>query len=715
MNCQIVGPLHNIRKNMRWIATLALSLVLTGAAFAAGSDEQYLDIYNEILQADTLQQSGQANAAALRYLQAQADLQKLQTEHPTWNPDIVKFRLDYLSDRLQALAKYLPQTNAPAAAASATAQPAATGQPAGSDQTTIASLQQQNAGYQEQIRSLTAVNTELEGKLKEALSVQPAAASPEELAKAEAKITELQKEKDLLATALEQEKAANSNAIADAVSEEDKKSQAELAVAKEAAAAAESKLEAANKELESMKAAREADAANQKQAQDEMDRLKEAAGESDKILAAATRELELLKELHPGGTPPAAEGAKQGPEAADQLKQAMAEISTDETEIAHLKDAVDQAEKKWEAANNELTALKAATPAQAPATPPAEAPATAPATAPAEAPVSDTTKALIEERDRLKDELAARSKDLADAEAHHSEEFLSVRAALQQAEQQRDELEKKLAAATATPSATAAPAEAAPAQNSSTSSAVADKLEQFQARIAVLEANPVPYTAEELAILKLPASHQTPEPLKAAPAPRHPHSINDLPPGSGALWKEALDATMNHEYDTAEQKFNQVLQQDPNNVYVLAYLANAQFAAGHLEDCERTVQKALAVEPDDAGSLYLLGVLRYRQNRLEDALDALSLSAKYNPTNSATQNFLGCVLADKGLRPAAETALRKALQADPDYAEAHFNLAVVYLGNQPASLELARWHYKRALELGHPKNDMLEKLLAEKQ
>jgi Tfp pilus assembly protein PilF len=667
---------------MRWISTMALLLVLAGAALAAGSDEQYLDIYNEILQADTLQQGGQAGAAALRYLQAQTDLQKLQTEHPTWNPDIVKFRLDYLAERLQALAKFLPTTNAPASAA---VQPAASGQPAASDQPTIASLQQQNAGYQEQIRSLTAVNTELEGKLKEALSVQPAAVSPDELAKAEAKINALQKERDLLAVALEQEKTASTNAIAEAVS------------------ASESKLAAAMKELEALKAAHAADTESAKQAQEELARLKDVSVESDKVMAAATRELELLKELRPSEAP-VADASKQTPETGDQLKQAMAEISTDETEIARLKDAVAEAEKKWAAANNELTALKAARPAETPT----EAPATTATTAPAEAPVADATKAIMEERDRLKEELAARSKDLADAEAHHNEELLSVRTALQQAEQRRDELEKQLAAG-----APAQPARDATAAQPE-SAAVADRLEQLQARVAVLEANTVPYTSEELAILKLPPSHQVAEPPKPAPQARHVHSIKDLPAGAGALWKEALTATtVDHNYDLAEQKFNEVLRLDPNNVYVLAYLANAQFAAGHLQDCEKSVERALAVEPDDAGSLYLLGVLRYRQNRLDDALDALSLSAKYNPTNSATQNFLGCVLADKGLRTAAETALRKAVQTDPDYAEAHFNLAVVYVGNQPPSLELARWHYKKSLVLGHARSEMLEKLLGE--
>jgi len=74
MICQIVPGFVTLR-NMRWLAILAFFLVLTGSALAAGSDEQYLDIYNEILQGDGLMQSGHSEDAALRYLQAQTDLQ----------------------------------------------------------------------------------------------------------------------------------------------------------------------------------------------------------------------------------------------------------------------------------------------------------------------------------------------------------------------------------------------------------------------------------------------------------------------------------------------------------------------------------------------------------------------------------------------------------------------------------------------------------------
>ena len=41
-------------------------------------------------------------------------------------------------------------------------------------------------------------------------------------------------------------------------------------------------------------------------------------------------------------------------------------------------------------------------------------------------------------------------------------------------------------------------------------------------------------------------------------------------------------------------------------------------------------------------------------------------------------------------------------------------LAVVYAGDKPPSLELARWHYKKALALGLPKGESLDKLLEEK-
>jgi Tfp pilus assembly protein PilF len=67
------------------------------------------------------------------------------------------------------------------------------------------------------------------------------------------------------------------------------------------------------------------------------------------------------------------------------------------------------------------------------------------------------------------------------------------------------------------------------------------------------------------------------------------------------------------------------------------------------------------------------------------------------------------------MRHAAETAFRKAILLNPNYAGAQNNLAVFYLTQQPPSVELARWHYDKAIAAGFPHNPEMEKLLEEKK
>jgi len=89
----------------------------------------------------------------------------------------------------------------------------------------------------------------------------------------------------------------------------------------------------------------------------------------------------------------------------------------------------------------------------------------------------------------------------------------------------------------------------------------------------------------------------------------------------------------------------------------------------------------------------------------------LSRAAKLDPRNPEIENYLGVTLGHKGLRAQAETALRKAIQLDPNYGPAHNNLAVIYISQVPPLVELARWHYQKALDAGQPRNPNLEQML----
>ena len=368
-----------------------------------------------------------------------------------------------------------------------------------------------------------------------------------------------------------------------------------------------------------------------------------------------------------------------------------------QAEVAGLKHSLEETRQKLSDTEAELNNLK-----------------TRPALERPEAGDLQQLAAVTAERDQAKKDLATVSnelvnvsKELGDRVAHANAGAAAPgadAAKLKEVEKERDDLKQQLAAMTpATPSQ---PAPAAAAASSA-------ELEQLRARLAVLEAAAVPYTAEERAVLKSPTAARLTVPPAAAREPASKvHSVKDLSPGAATIMRDAeMDATTRR-YDDAEKKYLQVLQQDENNIYVLAKLGSAEFAAGRLDDCEKNTRRALALDPNDPGALYLLGILRYRQEKLDEAFDALSRSASFNPTNQSTQYFLGCVLADKGLRSEAETALRKALDLDPNFADAHFSLALVYAAQTPPSLEMARFHYQKALDLGHAKNASLDKMLS---
>jgi tetratricopeptide (TPR) repeat protein len=167
----------------------AAFLLSCNGAFAAAPDEQYVDLYGLIQDADKFNAAGQTRAAVTKYLEAQVGLKNLQTAFPDWNPKIVQFRIQYIASRLE------PLTQKPATAVAGATPPALSpGQ----------TLTNQLLALQEDISRLAGQNALLEAKLREALTVQPASSDPRELARAEQRIKQLQKERDLLAATLEQ-------------------------------------------------------------------------------------------------------------------------------------------------------------------------------------------------------------------------------------------------------------------------------------------------------------------------------------------------------------------------------------------------------------------------------------------------------------------------------------------------------------------------------
>jgi Tfp pilus assembly protein PilF len=237
--------------------------------------------------------------------------------------------------------------------------------------------------------------------------------------------------------------------------------------------------------------------------------------------------------------------------------------------------------------------------------------------------------------------------------------------------------------------------------------ALNDEVKTLRSRLAVNEAKAVPYTPEELALFR----QSMPQPGTVEPVRK---SIHELPAGAAELVASAQQHFARREFDQAAADYQKILDRDQNNGLALANLATIELQQDKLADAEKHIKAAVAQSPDDAYNLSTLGYLKFRQEKYDEALDALSRAATIDPENPEIQNYLGVTLSHKGLRAQGETALRKAIQINPAYAPAHNNLAVIYLSQQPPLPQLARWHYQKALDAGQPRNPDLEKRLADK-
>ena len=282
-------------------------------------------------------------------------------------------------------------------------------------------------------------------------------------------------------------------------------------------------------------------------------------------------------------------------------------------------------------------------------------------------------------------------------------------------QKERDELEQKLKIAQK---------EIQKLKESRTSKRIAElekQLASLNARLNILDAQAIPYSQEELALLSKPKPELSSPTVNAKEIKNTtnavgspvttPKKAKEIPPGTGPLVAQAQRAFSSGKYDEAEKTFTQILQQDDQNVIILSDLAAVQINQNKLEQAEQNLLKALSIDGEDVPSLSLMGYLKFKQQKYDEALDYLSKAAQLDASDAKVQNYLGIVLAEKGLRKQSETAFRKAIQLNPNYAEAHHNLAVLYADEKPPFIELAKYHYQKACALGHAKNPDLEKLL----
>ncbi len=204
----------------------------------------------------------------------------------------------------------------------------------------------------------------------------------------------------------------------------------------------------------------------------------------------------------------------------------------------------------------------------------------------------------------------------------------------------------------------------------------------------------------------------------AIPAPAEEGEKEDAQ-ADGESWRaerrelneKAARAFAEGDWQEANHVYQKILQREPDNPLILANLGAVEYQLDDLRACCHYLERALALKGDLVASREMLGMAYHRREKPLRAVSALSRAVADQPESARTHNQLAVVLQSMGWFDGAEKSLRQAIQLDPEFRDAHFNLALVYMERQPPSVELAKRHYQRARLLGVPKDAELERQL----
>ena len=183
-------------------------------------------------------------------------------------------------------------------------------------------------------------------------------------------------------------------------------------------------------------------------------------------------------------------------------------------------------------------------------------------------------------------------------------------------------------------------------------------------------------------------------------------------PRAQSLSAQAGKAFSSGNLPVAEELYGKALALSPTSPRLLVNLAAVKTRLGKTAESVELARKALSYDWQNSQAWLLLGMNSLEAGKDDEAIADLMQATLRDDANPRAHNYLGIAAGRKGWSEVSEKELRRAVELDPDYADANFNLAVFYLGRTPPLIEMVRRHYQRALDLGCPHDAALEARLA---
>jgi len=154
---------------------------------------------------------------------------------------------------------------------------------------------------------------------------------------------------------------------------------------------------------------------------------------------------------------------------------------------------------------------------------------------------------------------------------------------------------------------------------------------------------------------------------------------------------QALAAKKGADYDTAIENFKKAADMDATQSVIWANLADAYVSDSKVKPAEaadlrtkgiEAYKKAIELKPDDPTLYNNYALVLGYQKQIPEAQAALEKAAQLDPPGAGRYYYnLGAVLVNTGQNDPAGVAFKKAIDADPNYADAQYQYGI-YLTSQ---------------------------------
>ncbi|HLI30377.1 MAG TPA: tetratricopeptide repeat protein [Terriglobia bacterium] len=141
------------------------------------------------------------------------------------------------------------------------------------------------------------------------------------------------------------------------------------------------------------------------------------------------------------------------------------------------------------------------------------------------------------------------------------------------------------------------------------------------------------------------------------------------------------------DYQTAIDNYKKAADIDANQIAIWAGLGDAYYGLGQTQKGDdrtksfdsaiEAYQKVLAINPNEAAIYNQIGNIYGAEKKIPEATEALTKAAQLDPTMAAKAYYnMGANLVNSGNSDQAADFFKKAIDADPNYADAHYQYGI---------------------------------------